>query len=102
MNTCIVCGQAAGSGEHVFPAALGGRRTNKNIYCTTHDNGYSSLVADLANQVDVLNAQLGVVPDHSNDVKSVLARDPHPGGHPNSPTHGHLKFPHPDRASMRR
>ena len=24
-----------------------------------------------------------------------------PGGHPNSPTHGHLKFPHPDRASMR-
>ncbi|MEO3711500.1 hypothetical protein [Roseateles flavus] len=74
-NTCIVCGQAAGSGEHVFPAALGGRRTNKNIYCTTHDNGYSSLVADLANQVDVLNAMLGVVPDHSDDVKSVLARD---------------------------
>ena len=25
-----------------------------------------------------------------------------PGGHPNSPTHGHLKFLHPDRASMRR
>ena len=25
-----------------------------------------------------------------------------PGGHSNSPTHGHLKFPHPDRASMRR
>lgn len=74
-NTCIVCGQAAGSGEHVFPAALGGRRTNKNIYCTTHDNGYSSLVADLGSQVDVLNAMLGVVPDHSSDVKSVLARD---------------------------
>lgn len=78
-NTCIVCGQAAGSGEHVFPAALGGRRTNKNIYCTKHDNGYSSLVADLANQVDVLNAQLGVVPDHSDDVKSVVARDAHTG-----------------------
>ena len=73
-NTYIVCGQAAGSGEHVFPAALGGRRINKNIYCTTHDNSYSSLVADLANQVDVLNAQLGVVPDHSNDVKSVIAQ----------------------------
>jgi len=26
----------------------------------------------------------------------------YPGGHPNSPTRGHLKFPHPDRASMRR
>jgi len=74
-NTCIVCGLAAGSGEHVFPAALGGRRINKNIYCTTHDNGYSSLVGDLANQVDIFNAQLGVVPDHSDDVKSVLARD---------------------------
>lgn len=78
-NTCIVCGKAAGSGEHVFPAALGGRRTNKNIYCTTHDNGYSSLVADLANQMDVLNALLGVVPDHSNDVKSVLTQDAHSG-----------------------
>ena len=78
-NTCIVCNQAAGSGEHVFPAALGGRRTNKNIYCTKHDNGYASLVADLANQVDVLNALLGVIPDHSDDVKSVLARDAHTG-----------------------
>lgn len=74
-NTCIVCSQAAGSGEHVFPAALGGRRINRKIYCTKHDNGYSSLVADLANQVDVFNAMLGVVPDHSKDVKSVLARD---------------------------
>lgn len=78
-NTCIVCGQAAGSGEHVFPASLGGRRTNKNIYCTKHDNGYSGLVADLANQFDVLNAMLGVVPDHSDDVKSVLARDKNTG-----------------------
>jgi glutathione S-transferase len=25
-----------------------------------------------------------------------------PDGHPNSPARGHLKFPHPDRASMRR
>jgi hypothetical protein len=78
-NTCIVCGKAAGSREHIFPAALGGRRTNKSIYCTKHDNGYSSLVADLANQMDVLNAMLGVVPHHSNDVKSVLARDANSG-----------------------
>lgn len=78
-NTCIVCGKAAGAGEHVFPAALGGRRTNKNIYCTQHDNGYSSLVADLAEQVDLLNARLGVIPDHSDDVKSVIVRDTHSG-----------------------
>lgn len=31
-----------------------------------------------------------------------LLRELDPDGHPNSPTHGHLKFPHPDRASMRR
>ncbi|WP_148289747.1 HNH endonuclease, partial [Ideonella sp. B508-1] len=78
-NTCIVCGQAAGSGEHVFPASLGGRRTNRNIYCTKHDNGYSGLVADLASQFAVLNAMLGVVPDHSDDVQSVLARDKNTG-----------------------
>lgn len=74
-NSCIVCGKAAGSGEHVFPAALGGRRTNKNIYCATHDNSYSSLVAVLANQLDVFNSLLGVVPDRSKDVKSVIARE---------------------------
>lgn len=78
-NTCIVCGKSAGSGEHVFPAALGGRRINRKIYCTKHDNGYSSLVADLANQVDFLNAMLGVVSDHSDDVKSVLARGANSG-----------------------
>ena len=71
---CIVCGLAAGSGEHVFPAALGGRRTNKNIYCTKHDNSYSSLVGVLARQVDVFNALLGVIPDHSKEAKSVIGR----------------------------
>jgi len=78
-NTCIICGGPAGSGEHVFPASLGGRRTNKNIYCTTDDNGYSSLVADLANQLDLFNSLLGVRPDHGNVVKSVLGRDKHSG-----------------------
>ena len=39
-----------------------------------------------------------------DDVHHLLAGSvrEHPGGHPNSPTHGHLKLPHPDRASMRR
>ena len=38
-------------------------------------------------------------------VEALLAQfvpDLLPDGHPNSPTRGHLKFPHPDRASMRR
>jgi hypothetical protein len=34
-KTCIICGGRAGSGEHVFPAVLGGRRINNGIYCVT-------------------------------------------------------------------
>lgn len=63
----------------MFPASLGGRRTNKGIYCTTHDNGYSSLVSELASQLDVFNSMLGVRPDHSDDVKSVRAHDKNTG-----------------------
>jgi hypothetical protein len=74
-KTCIVCGGAAGSGEHVFPASLGGRRVNRGIYCSTHDNGYSDLVFELANQLDVFNARLGVRPDHSADVKSARGHE---------------------------
>lgn len=72
-KTCIVCGTAAGSGEHVFPAALGGRRTNSGIYCAKHDNGYSELVNVIAGQLDFLNAYLGVVGDHSKQSKTAYA-----------------------------
>lgn len=74
-KTCIVCSGPAGSGEHVFPASLGGRRINRGIYCTTHDNGYSGLVNELAGQLDVFNSLLGVRPDHSDDVKSARGHD---------------------------
>lgn len=74
-KTCIICGLAAGSGEHVFPAALGGRRTNKNIYCTTHDNGYSSLVNVLAKQLDFFNSIIGVIPDHGTTAKAAVGED---------------------------
>lgn len=63
-RTCIICDNAAGSGEHIFPAALGGRRTNKGIYCTKHDGGFSPLVNALATQMRMLNGQLEVVNDH--------------------------------------
>ncbi|WP_201769565.1 hypothetical protein [Luteimonas huabeiensis] len=75
-KTCIVCGNPAGSKEHVFPAALGGRRTNSGIYCTTHDNSHSGLVGAIAGQIDFINAYLGVRPDHSDAIKTVHANDP--------------------------
>jgi hypothetical protein len=78
-KTCIICGGPAGSGEHVFPASLGGRRTNKGIYCKTHDNGYGSLVGGLAEQLAFFNSRLGVVLDHSKEVKSVITTDKHSG-----------------------
>jgi hypothetical protein len=63
---CVICGKPAGSKEHVFPAALGGRRTNKGIYCGTHNNGYSPLAAALSAQLKAINALLGVRGDHAS------------------------------------
>lgn len=63
-RTCIICDKPAGSGEHIFPASLGGRRTNRGIYCGEHDNGFSPLVSALAYQLRMLNGQLEVVNDH--------------------------------------
>ncbi len=68
-KTCLVCGKKAGSAEHIFPAALGGRRTNRGIYCTLHNNGYGPLAEELTCQLEVFNAQLGVVQDHSKRVR---------------------------------
>jgi hypothetical protein len=33
--TCIICGNPAGSAEHVFPSALGGAAENKRSTATT-------------------------------------------------------------------
>lgn len=68
-RTCLVCGGPAGSAEHIFPASLGGRRTNKGIYCTAHNNGYSDLAARLTEQLEFFNAQLGVVHDRTRKVR---------------------------------
>lgn len=78
-RTCIICGVAANSREHVFPAALGGRRTNKGIYCDTHNGDYSELANIIANQMRFFNSQIGVVGDHqksTGEVKPVLLIDP--------------------------
>jgi hypothetical protein len=72
---CIICGKRAGSREHVFPASLGGRRTNKGIYCGTHNNSYSSLAAILSKQNEAVNAFLGVRGDHADGPHSVATTD---------------------------
>lgn len=65
-RTCIIGGGATGSREHIFPAALGGRRTNKGIYCGVHNHAYSGLAAIISDQLAFFNAYLGVVGDHAD------------------------------------
>lgn len=62
-KTCIICGKPAGSGEHIFPAVLGGRRVNNGIYCDKHNNGFSPHAAIIGEQLRPINALLAVRPD---------------------------------------
>lgn len=72
-KTCIICGGPAGSGEHTFPASFGGRRTNKGIYCTKHNNEFGRHVTALLDSMDIINAKLGVIPDRHDEVRPALA-----------------------------
>jgi hypothetical protein len=74
-RTCIICGERAGSGEHVFPASLGGRRVNKGIYCGEHNGALSPLAGVLAGQLRAINAFLGVVNDNTKESPAVRATD---------------------------
>lgn len=74
-RTCIICGNAAGSAEHIFPAALGGRRKNKSIYCDAHNVAYSGHVGLLASQLEPLNALLEVRSDRTKQVRPAGATE---------------------------
>ena len=72
-KTCIICSAPAGSNEHVFPAAFGGRRTNRGIYCHTHNQAFGRHVAALLNSLDIVNAVIGVIPDRHKQVRPAPA-----------------------------
>lgn len=72
---CIICNEKAKSAEHIFPASLGGRRTNKGIYCNFHNNHFGSLVARLEKQLAMMNALLEIRPDRKNEPKPYLFKD---------------------------
>ncbi len=78
-KTCIVGGGPAGSGEHIFPASLGGLRVNNGIYCGRHNNAYGSLAAVLTNQLAFLNAQFGIRNTRTKQVRPVTLTDPKTG-----------------------
>lgn len=60
---CIICGGLTGSREHVFPSALGGRREDKKIYCSNHNQWMGPHVGVLQKQLEAINAMLEVQPD---------------------------------------
>lgn len=67
---CIICGKASGSGEHIFPAALGGRRTSNGIYCAVHNGCFGPLVSYLQQDLSMMNALLEIRPDRHDSAKS--------------------------------
>ena len=68
---CIYCGEETGSREHIFPAALGGRRINKGILCGKCNAKFSPLDSLLEVQLAFLNGVLGVRSDHAETPKLV-------------------------------
>lgn len=76
MKTCIICSGRAGSREHIFPAVLGGRRTNKGIYCGVHNLQFGPLAKILSDQIRAINAFLGVQPDHADGPTHLIAKNP--------------------------
>lgn len=74
-KSCIICGGPSKSNEHIFPAALGGRRTNRGIYCQVHNNGFGVLVARLETQLAMMNSLLEVRPDRKDQAKPFFFMD---------------------------
>lgn len=70
---CIICGERAGSAEHIFPSVFGGRRTNRGIYCGKHNNEFGRHVAALLGALDVFNSVVGVIPSDSDEVRPSTA-----------------------------
>lgn len=69
------CAQPAGSDEHVFPAALGGRRTDRRLLCAGCQGWTSKLDEALPEQLRYLNLHLGVVGDHSKKPARISIAD---------------------------
>ncbi len=72
----FTCGNPAGSNEHVFPAGLGGRRTDRRLICDACQGWTAELDNVLPTALRLLNQNLGVVGDHSNRPARVPVNDP--------------------------
>jgi len=73
---CLLCDKPAVSKEHIFPAAFGGRREERGIYCTDHNSRLGAHVNALLAQLDVVNAELGIRGDRRDDVRPAMVLGP--------------------------
>lgn len=53
----------------MFPAAFGGRRTNRGIYCEPHNNAFGRHISTLLSGLDIVNAIIGVIPDRQKEIR---------------------------------
>lgn len=70
---CIYCSSSRRSKEHLFPASLGGRQTNKNILCVDCNSKLSSLDQSLSNFLRPFSALIQPIRDHNKNGISVPA-----------------------------
>lgn len=56
----------------MFPAAFGGRRINRGIYCEMHNNAFGCHVDTLVNSLDIFNAIIGVIPDRHKEIRPTV------------------------------
>lgn len=68
-GVCLLCDNQAKSGEHVFPAALGGRRTNNKLYCHYHNQKLGFFVGVINRDFSLFNSLLDVRPDREDTRK---------------------------------
>ncbi|WP_129557098.1 hypothetical protein [Klebsiella variicola] len=68
-GVCLLCDNPANSGEHVFPAALGGRRTNNKLYCHYHNQKLGFFVGVINGNFSLFNSLLDVRPDREETRK---------------------------------
>lgn len=76
---CLFCNKPAGSKEHIFPAALGGRRVDKRIFCSKDNRRMGCLANILVDQLSLVNARLSVVSDNSGEPRVHKHFDPETG-----------------------
>lgn len=94
MPICILCTEPTKTKEHIFPAAMGGRRENSKIYCEHHNNRLGELVPVLQQQMAFANALIAVRGDRDKRPKA-FAFDT-PDGEPYEMLNGDFSVRPPD------